>query len=104
MAKLHKHNSGDPTLIPAREALVAATIGGARALDLDTELGSLEVGKKADLVVLGLGEASAVPVYDPYALAVYSLHGSAVETVIVNGRVVVEDGRILTLDREESRA
>ena len=65
MAKLHKHNSGDPTLIPAREALVAATIGGARALDVDTELGSLEVGKKADLVVLGLDEACAVPVYDP---------------------------------------
>ena len=101
MAKLHKHNSGDPTLIPAREALVAATIGGARALDVDTELGSLEVGKKADLVVLGLDEACAVPVYDPYALVVYSLHGSAVETVIVNGRVVVEDGRIITIDREE---
>ena len=101
MAKLHKHSTGDPTVIPARVALVTATIGSARALDLEADLGSLEVGKKADLVVLGLGEASAVPVYDPYALVVYSLHGSAVETVIVNGRVVVEDGRILTVDREE---
>ena len=101
MAKLHKHTSGDPTVIPAREALVAATIGSARALNLGSELGSLEMGKKADLVVLGLGEASAVPVYDPYALVVYSVHGSAVETVIVNGRVVVEDGRITTIDREE---
>ena len=101
MAKLHKHSTGDPTVIPARVALVTATIGSARALDLEADLGSLEVDKKADLVVLGLGEASAVPVYDPYALVVYSLHGSAVETVIVNGRVVVEDGRILTVDREE---
>ncbi len=101
MAKLHKHSTVDPTVIPAREALVAATIGSARALGLDAELGSLEMGKKADLVVLGLSEASAIPVYDPYALVVYSLHGSAVETVIVNGRVVVEDGRILTVDREE---
>ncbi len=101
MAKLHKFVSEDPTAIPAREALVAATMGSARALNLDAELGSLEVGKKADLVVLGLAEASAVPVHDPYAQLVYSLDGSAVETVIVNGRVVVENGRITTIDRKE---
>ena len=101
MAKLHKHSSGDPTVISARDVLVAATIGSARALDLEAELGSLEAGKKADLVVLGLGEASAVPIHDPYAMVVYSLQGSAVETVIVNGRVVVEEGRITTIDRRE---
>ncbi len=101
MAKLHKLAAFDPTVIPAREALVAATIGGARALNLEAELGSLEAGKKADLVVLNLDQASAVPAYDPYALIVYSLSGSAVETVLVNGRQVVRDGAIVTIDRRE---
>ena len=98
MAKLHKLFGDDPTLVSAREALTAATIGGARALGLDTLVGSLEVGKKADLIVLNLEAPSARPMYDPYSLVVYSLSGSSVETVLVNGRILVANRQLLGFD------
>ena len=101
MAKLHKLVRGDPTAITARQALTAATMGSARALNLGEAIGSLEAGKKADLVILKLTGASAIPFYDPYSMAVYSLDGDDVDTVIVDGKVVVEGGNLLTIDRQE---
>jgi 5-methylthioadenosine/S-adenosylhomocysteine deaminase len=99
-AKLHKVQALDPTLIDARQALRLATIGGASALDMEDEIGSLEAGKRADVIVTGTGAFHQRPFYNPYSLLVYSTKASDVETVIVHGRVVVEQRRVLTLDAD----
>jgi 5-methylthioadenosine/S-adenosylhomocysteine deaminase len=75
-----------------------ATIGGARALHMENEIGSLEAGKKADLIVIGLGAPNAVPLYDVYSQIVYALKASDVQDTIVGGRIVMQNGRVLTLD------
>jgi 5-methylthioadenosine/S-adenosylhomocysteine deaminase len=100
-AKLHKVNTLDPTVINTRQALRMATIEGARALGMDSEIGSLEPGKRADVIVVRADGFHQQPHYDPYSLLVYSTKASDVATVIVNGRVVVEDGIVLTLDAQE---
>jgi 5-methylthioadenosine/S-adenosylhomocysteine deaminase len=104
VAKLHKVAQLDPTLVDARQALRMATIDGARALNLEGEIGSLEVGKRADLIVVRTDGFHQQPHYSPYSLLTYSTKSSDVETVIVEGRVVVEGGRVLTLDPDEIRA
>ena len=103
-AKLHKLTSGDPTILDARQALAMATIEGARALGLADEIGSLEVGKRADLIVVsadGFHQQPQRPEENPYSLLVYSTKASDVETVVIDGRVVVRDRRVLTLDEAE---
>jgi 5-methylthioadenosine/S-adenosylhomocysteine deaminase len=100
-AKLHKLASGDPKVLDARQALAMATIEGARAIDLDREIGSLESGKRADLVVVkvdGAHQQPQRPMPNPYSLLVYATKASDVVTVVVEGRVVVRDGEVLTLD------
>ena len=96
--KLHKITSGDPAVLSARDGVEMATIGGARALHLEREIGSLEPGKRADLIVLASDAPSAQPRYDVYSQLAYAIKGSDVATTIVNGRVLMEDGRMLTLD------
>jgi 5-methylthioadenosine/S-adenosylhomocysteine deaminase len=76
-----------------------ATINGARVLGMEKLLGSLETGKRADLISIDLDAPNAVPMYDVYSQLVYSLKGSNVIDVIVNGREVVRDKRCLTLDQ-----
>ncbi len=98
MAKLHKVDSGDPTALSARQALTIATRGGAAALGLEDQIGSLEPGKRADLILVKLDSPAAFPLYDFYSTLVYSLNGSSVHTVIVNGRVIIEDRRFLHLN------
>jgi 5-methylthioadenosine/S-adenosylhomocysteine deaminase len=93
----------DSTVLPARRVLGMATIGGARALGLEGSVGSLEVGKKADIVLVDFGKPHLTPVHDFYANMVYSARGSDVETVIVDGRVLMEGGMVMTLDEEEVR-
>ncbi len=100
MAKLHKLAGNDPTLVPARAVLIAATLGGARALDLDDRIGSLEPGKQADLIIIGLDSPAAHPRQDPYSLAVYTLKASSVETVIVAGETIYRDRRFTRLEPE----
>lgn len=100
-AKLHKLYALDPTVLDAHTALELATIRGARALDLDREIGSLEIGKRADLVLVRTAGAHQQPYHDPYSLLVYSTKASDVTTVVVDGRVVVADGKVLTLDAAE---
>ena len=103
-AKLHKLANGDPTVLSARQALAMATIEGARALNMEDEVGSLEVGKRADLIVVateGLHQQPQDPAINPYSFVVYSTKASDVRTVIVEGRVVVSDGQVLTLDAAE---
>jgi 5-methylthioadenosine/S-adenosylhomocysteine deaminase len=100
-AKLQKVTTGDPTALPAEEAFALATIGGARALDMEDAIGSLEPGKRADLVVVGTDAFHQVPqdpTGNPYSLLVYATHGADVELVMVDGKVVVRDGQVLTLD------
>jgi 5-methylthioadenosine/S-adenosylhomocysteine deaminase len=95
---MHKVVSRDPLAITAREVLRMATINGARAYGLENELGSLRVGKKADVVIVNLQELYAVPVFDPIATLVYFLNGSDVETVIIDGKFVMREGVIQTVD------
>jgi 5-methylthioadenosine/S-adenosylhomocysteine deaminase len=100
-AKLHKLASGDPKVLDARQALAMATIEGARAIDLEGEIGSLEAGKRADLVVVkvdGAHQQPQRPMPNPYSLLVYATKASDVVTVVVEGRVVVRNGEVLTLD------
>ena len=99
-AKLQKLVRSDPEALPARQAFEMATIGGARVLGLDKEIGSLETGKRADLISIDLDAPNAVPMYDVYSQLVYALKGSNVLDVVVNGREIVRDKRCLTLDRQ----
>ncbi len=97
-AKLAKISKMDPLALNAKAVVEMATIDGARALHMEKEIGSLEAGKKADLIVIDLDEPNAVPMYDVYAQIAYSLKGSDVETVIIGGRVVMRDRKLLTID------
>ncbi|HEX5323695.1 MAG TPA: amidohydrolase family protein, partial [Capsulimonadaceae bacterium] len=97
-ADLQKVSTGDPTAIPAEQAVAMATILGARAAGLEKEIGSLEPGKRADLITLRLDRPHAVPMYHVYSQIVYALKGSDVEDVTVNGKPIVREGRSLTLE------
>ncbi len=97
-AKLHKFTNADPTALPAETVFRMATRGGARVLNLHDRIGSLEPGKRADIVLLDTRRAGLAPLYNVYSHVVYAARGSDVSTVLVNGRVVVRDGRVLTVD------
>jgi 5-methylthioadenosine/S-adenosylhomocysteine deaminase len=97
-AKLAKVTALDPTVLPAATALEMATIRGARALGIDREIGSLEPGKRADMIAVRLDRPNAVPLYDAISQMVYALKAEDVRDVMVNGKVVVSDGHIQTLD------
>lgn len=97
-AKLHKLISGDPKTLSAEEAFALGTIGGAHALHMEKLIGSIEVGKLADIVIVGLDSLNQTPLYNIYSNLVYATKASDVQTVIINGRVVMQDRRLLTLD------
>ncbi len=97
-ALLHKVKTGDPRALPAAQVLEMATVNGARALGLEKQIGSLEVGKRADLVVVSASSARMTPMYDPVSHLVYTARGEDVRTVLVNGRVLMRDRKMLTLD------
>jgi 5-methylthioadenosine/S-adenosylhomocysteine deaminase len=97
-AKLQKITRMDPRALGAKTVVEMATIEGARALHMEKEIGSLDAGKKADLILIGLDAPNAVPMYDVYAQLSYALKGSDVETVIIGGRVVMRDKKLLTVD------
>ncbi len=97
-AKLAKISKMDPLALNAKAVVEMATIDGARALHMEKEIGSLEAGKKADVVLISLQEPNAVPMYDVYAQIAYSLKGSDVETVVIGGRVVMRERKLLTID------
>jgi 5-methylthioadenosine/S-adenosylhomocysteine deaminase len=100
-AKLQKITKMDPRALGAKSVVEMATIEGARALHMEKEIGSLEAGKKADIILISLDEPNAVPMYDIYAQLAYSLKGSDVETVVIGGRVVMRDKKLLTLNEAE---
>jgi 5-methylthioadenosine/S-adenosylhomocysteine deaminase len=102
-ALLHKGVRLDPLAVPAAAALEMATIGGARALKLDHLVGSLEPGKRADVVIIDLDEDNLVPLYDPVSHLAYAVEAADVRTVIVDGRIVLRDGVLTTADEREIR-
>ncbi|MBI3048599.1 MAG: amidohydrolase [Acidobacteria bacterium] len=95
---LQKVRTGDPRALGAAAALELATIGGARALGMASQIGSLEPGKRADVIIVGMTAARQTPMYDPVSHLVYTTRGDDVRTTIVNGRVLMRDRRVLTLD------
>jgi 5-methylthioadenosine/S-adenosylhomocysteine deaminase len=97
-AKLHKVHSGDPTVLNASAVLRMATIGGAKALGLDGVTGSLEPGKRADIIVIDTRKPHLTPMFDPVSHLVYAARGSDVAATIINGAVVMEQGRLPHLD------
>jgi 5-methylthioadenosine/S-adenosylhomocysteine deaminase len=97
-ALLHKLTSGDPRAIPAATALAMATIDGARALGMADRIGSLEAGKRADLIVVSMAGARQTPMYDPVSHLVYVARGDDVTSTIVNGRILMRERKVLTLD------
>ena len=102
-AKLAKVTSGDPTVLNARTALAMATRLGAEAIGLQREIGSLEVGKRADLILVRTDSLHQIPSYDPYSLLVYATKACDVDTVIVDGELVMAAGRVLTVSEAAVR-
>ena len=100
-AFLHKLVSRDPRAVSAQTALEMATIGGARVLGRQDRLGSLEVGKLADVLVVRMDQPRQTPMYDPISHLVYVTRGDDVETTIVNGKVLMRAGKVLTLNQGE---
>ncbi|HZP62113.1 MAG TPA: amidohydrolase [Terriglobales bacterium] len=103
-AKLAKITEMNPLALNAKAVVEMATIDGARALHMDKEIGSIEPGKKADVIVISLDEPNAVPMYDIYAQLAYALKASDVETVVIGGRVVMRDHKLLTVNEEQAIA
>jgi 5-methylthioadenosine/S-adenosylhomocysteine deaminase len=97
-AFLAKLSTRDPTAVPAQTALDMATIGGARALGMAREIGSLEPGKRADLITVSMSAPRQTPMYDPVSHLVYVTRGDDVRTTIVNGKVLMKDRQVRTLD------
>jgi 5-methylthioadenosine/S-adenosylhomocysteine deaminase len=100
-AKLQKVARMDPRVLPAKQVVEMATINGARALHLEKIIGSLETGKKADLILVDTGAPHATPMYDVYSELVYALKASDVRTVVIAGKIVMRDRQMLTLDEKE---
>jgi 5-methylthioadenosine/S-adenosylhomocysteine deaminase len=100
-AKVHKAVSGDPTAVDAKQAMLMGTRWGAEALGLGNITGSLEEGKAADIVLADLNKPHLVPLYDIYSHIVYSMNPSDIVTVLVDGKVVLSEGRLTTADETE---
>jgi 5-methylthioadenosine/S-adenosylhomocysteine deaminase len=100
-AKLHKVHQGDPSLSSAVQIVEMATKGGAVALGMADILGSLEPGKKADLITIDLNQPHLTPMYEPCSHLVYAARGADVRDVIVDGRIVVRRGELVDIDEQE---
>jgi 5-methylthioadenosine/S-adenosylhomocysteine deaminase len=100
-SKLQKVTAMDPLVLPAEQVLEMATVGGARVLGLDKEIGSIEEGKRADLITISLEKPNSVPLYNVYSQMVYATKAADVEDVFINGRQIVSARHVLTLNQEE---
>jgi 5-methylthioadenosine/S-adenosylhomocysteine deaminase len=100
-AFLHKLATRDPRVVSAQTALEMATLGGARVIGRARELGSLETGKLADVIVVRMDQARQTPMYEPVSHLVYTTRGDDVVTTIVNGRVLMRDGKVLSLNEAQ---
>ena len=100
-AKLHKVVRLDPTVMNAQTVVRMATIEGAKSLGMGKTIGSLEAGKKADIIIIGLNEPHLTPLYCEYSHLVYAMSGADVDTVLINGKIVMENRKLLTINEEE---
>jgi 5-methylthioadenosine/S-adenosylhomocysteine deaminase len=100
-AKLHKIQTMDPTVLDSVTVMRMATIEGAKALGMEDITGSIERGKKADIIILDIDKPHLTPMYNPYSHIVYAARGNDVSHSIINGQLVMEDRKLLTLDIEE---
>ncbi|HEX8473965.1 MAG TPA: amidohydrolase family protein [Pyrinomonadaceae bacterium] len=100
-AKLHKHATGDPRVLTAQQALEMATLGSARALHMERDIGSLERGKRADVLIVDIDNIHQTPIYNVVSHLVYATKASDVRTVVIEGRIVMRDRALLTLDERE---
>jgi 5-methylthioadenosine/S-adenosylhomocysteine deaminase len=103
-AKLNKASRLDPTVMDAATVLRMATIDGARALGLDDTTGSIETGKKADIIVIDTRKPHLTPMYHPASHLVYAVGGSDVCATVINGRVLMKDRRLMHMDLEKIMA
>ena len=99
-ARLHKALNRDASFLPAKHILQKCINGGAKALDLDEKIGSLEVGKLADMIMIDMNTIDSQPVYDPYSHLVYCTSTEQVKNVIINGKIVMKNRKLLTLDED----
>ena len=99
-AKLHKALNNDPTLLPAKDAFALVTINAAKALGKEKELGSLEIGKIADLAVVSLQELENNPLYNPYSLLVYAINHNSIRDMIIQGKIVMRNRQLLFVDEQ----
>jgi 5-methylthioadenosine/S-adenosylhomocysteine deaminase len=100
-ACLQKVYSLDPTALTANQVIRMATIDGAKALGLENEIGSIEPGKKADIIIIDLKKPHMIPIHDPVAGLVYSASGHDVETSIIDGKIIMENRVIKGLNEIE---
>ncbi|KFZ05380.1 hypothetical protein V501_08406 [Pseudogymnoascus sp. VKM F-4519 (FW-2642)] len=100
-AIIHKSISYDPRAVPAESVLEMATINGAKALGLQDRIGSLEIGKKADFVAIDVGGIHSQPWFNPVSAVVYTATGRDVDVVVVDGKIVVKGGELLTMNEKE---
>ena len=100
-AKLHKLANLDRRVMKAKTVVEMATIRGARAINMGDEIGSLEVGKLADLLIVGTKSPHMIPMYDVYSALVFAAKAEDIHTVVIHGRVVVKDREVQTVDVEK---
>ncbi|MDX9815912.1 MAG: amidohydrolase family protein, partial [Smithellaceae bacterium] len=97
-AKIHKVMSLNPTVMSAQTVLRAATIGGAKILGLEKLIGSIEVGKRADIILIDMNQPHLTPVYNYYSHLVYAARGADVKISIIDGKIIMKERKLLTID------
>ena len=103
VVKIHKLFNNDRSLLPSIELVEMATMGGARVLGIDKEVGSIEVGKKADFTLIETKSVNMQPIYDYYATIVYSANASNIDSVVVDGKIVVRNKTLVSGDFSKIR-
>lgn len=98
---VNKAVNKDAVSVPAIDALKMATINGAKALDWNNEIGSIEIGKKADIILIDMNKPHLYPLHNIISLLAYSVQGSDVDTVIVDGKILMENREMKTVDVEK---
>lgn len=98
---LQKLDCGNPTVLPAGQVLRMATKGSAKLLNIDNEVGTLEVGKKADIILVDMNKPHLQPIHNVESLLAYSVNGADVDTTIVNGKVLMKNRKLITIDEDE---
>ena len=101
IAKIHKAYNQDPTILPAGEVVKMATINSAKAFKKQARLGSLEIGKKADIILIDANKLELLPMYNVYSQLVYTISSNAISDIIINGKLIMENRKLLTIDEEE---